>query len=357
MMEDAAQNLASLADQHGIRTLVGNLETEVFTLRIGDWTIPASRNDGQRPTCYINSPSRAFLEYGAEELDRLTANPFARMGGRGLLATLSPIVRATGLDRQIQLNNWLVATNILPPASAEEWLSLFESVAANGGNFIPVLRSMNQTAHRSLLAAFEAARLTLLPMRKVFIRDYAHAQEWSSDEAKDAKLLTDQRFDQRSGDTFSKAEFNRAADLYAQLYLEKYSRLNPHYSATFLEVAQRRLGLRLEGLFDTSDTMVGVIGRYQQHGTLTGPIVGYDTALPAKLGLYRRLRAINHGFARRGTLLYNMSAGAEEFKKLRGGRASIEYMVADFRQAKASQRRAAKALSSLCQWAAKRMIA
>ncbi|MGB1159952.1 MAG: hypothetical protein ACPG40_01955 [Alphaproteobacteria bacterium] len=357
MMEDAAQNLASLVDQHGIQALVGNLETEVFTLSVGDWTIPVSRNDGLRRTCYINSPSRAFLDYGAEELDRLTANPLARIGGRGLLATMNPIVKATGLDRQIQLNNWLVATNILPPASAEEWLRLFDSVSANEGDFIPVLRSVNQTAHSGLLAAFEAADLTLFPLRKVFLRDYAVAQEWTSDEAKDAKLLSDQRFEQRGGDTFSKAEFGRAAELYGQLYLEKYSRLNPHYSATFLEVAQMRLGLRLDGLFDTSGEMVGVIGRYQQHGTLTGPIVGYDTGLPAKLGLYRRLRAINHGVARRGNHLYNMSAGAEGFKKLRGGRATIEYMVADFRRAKSSQRRAAKVLSGLCQWAAKQMIA
>ena len=100
---------------------------------------------------------------------------------------------------------------------------------------------------------------------------------------------------------------------------------------------------------------MGVIGRYEQHNTLTGPIVGYDTALPSKLGLYRRLRAINHGFARRGALLYNMSAGAESFKELRGGQASIEYTVADFRRVKPNQRRAAKILSNLCQWGSRQM--
>ena len=354
-MKNAAQNLAELVNQQGIKALVGNLETGVFTLKVGDWTIPASRNDGLRRTCYINSPSRAFLEYGVEELDRLTRNPLFRISGRVLLAAVRPLIATTGLDRQIQLNNWLVATNILPPASAEQWLELFDSAGTEAGGFVPVLRSVNQAAHGHLLKSFDEAGLTLFPMRKVFLRDYAIDQEWTSDEAKDAKLLSDGRFEQRSGTTFSSGEFQRAAQLYAKLYLEKYSRLNPHYSAEFLDHAQARLGLQLEGLFAPSGEMMGVIGRYEQHYTLTGPIVGYDTALPSKLGLYRRLRAINHGFARRGALLYNMSAGAESFKKLRGGQASIDYTVADFRRVKPNQRRAAKILSNLCQWGSRQM--
>jgi len=48
-----------------------------------------------------------------------------------------------------------------------------------------------------------------------------------------------------------------------------------------------------------------------------------------------------------------MSAGAEQFKELRGGRAHVEYMVADFRRATRVQRGAAKVLAALFNRAAR----
>lgn len=352
----AARRLVAMVADAGSQAFIGNLETRMQLASLGSVNIPVSLNDGTRPTCYINCPSRAFLDYGAEELDRLTSNPFARLGGRGVLALARPLVRATGLDRQVQLNNWLVATNILPDAPPRAWLETFEALAAANPGAIPVLRSVNRRAHGPLLDALAEAGLTLLPLRKIFLRDYRHAQEWTSDEAKDARLLARGDLEQRSGTGFSPADFRRAAALYSKLYLEKYSALNPHYSARFLAQAQSDLGLRLEGLFDAQGEMVGVIGRFEQYGTLTGPIVGYDTALPQSLGLYRRLRAINHGHARAGERLYNMSAGAEAFKRLRGGEATVEYMVADFRRAPPGQRRAAAVLAGVLNRAAGALV-
>ena len=60
---------------------------------------------------------------------------------------------------------------------------------------------------------------------------------------------------------------------------------------------------------------------------MAAPIVGYDTALPAEAGLYRRLMAIALKRARERKLLYNMSAGAAGFKRNRGGVAALEHMM------------------------------
>ena len=194
-------------------------------------------------------------------------------------------------------------------------------------------------------------------MRRIFLRDYGRGQDLTTDEAKDARLLARDDLERRSGLSFSAADFERAAHLYALLYLEKYSQLNPVYTATFLAQAQAHLGLKLEGLFQPSGgPMVGIIGRFEQYGTLTGPIVGYDTALPQNLGLYRRLRAINHGHARENRWLYNMSAGAEDFKSRRGGAPTVEYMIADFRRASRTQRLGAWSLQATLNAAASRLF-
>lgn len=355
-MKQAAEALVASVNASGAPTLVRNLETRMLTEAVGGWTIPVSRNEGHRRTCYINCPSRAFVEYGKEELNRLTHNLFARLGGEMALSALSPLMRQTGLDRQVQLNNWLVATNILPPASPDEWLSAFDRLGAKFPGHVPVLRSVNQRVNGPLLAALVEAGLTAFPLRKVFIRDYADDDRWTTDEARDADLLARSDLERRSGPDFGPEEFDRAAGLYGQLYLEKYSTLNPQYTGLFLRHAQAYWGLKLEGLFDHSGRMIGIIGRYEQHGVLTGPIVGYELTLPRKTGLYRRLRAINHAEARMGGWIYNMSAGAEGFKRLRGGQPTLEYMIADFRFARPAQRLAARTLASLSQAAARRLM-
>ena len=355
-MELAAQHLVSLVQERRSAALVSNLSTEMYLGQVGTFNVPVSVNHGQSPTCYINCPSRAFLDYGREELDRLTGNPLLRGMGRAALSAFAPLVKATGLDRQVQLNNWLVATNILPPASPTDWLRTFETVQAAFPDHVPVLRSVNTRVHGPLLHALEEAGLTLFPMRKIFLRDYATETDWTTDEQKDARLRDRDDLHQRSGSTFDDADFDAAARLYGALYLEKYSQLNPHYTPAFLRAAHDQLGLQLEGFFTPRGEMVGIIGCFIQHGMLTGPIVGYDTSLPQKLGLYRRLRSVNHGKARAQGLVYNMSAGAEAFKLNRGGAASLEHLVTDFRAMPKGQRRAAKRLSQFLKLATRGLI-
>ena len=58
---------------------------------------------------------------------------------------------------------------------------------------------------------------------------------------------------------------------------------------------------------------------------MTAPVVGYNTTLPQSLGLYRLLMATVFEEAMRTNLVVNLSAGAAQFKRQRGGRAEIEY--------------------------------
>jgi hypothetical protein len=58
---------------------------------------------------------------------------------------------------------------------------------------------------------------------------------------------------------------------------------------------------------------------------MTTPLIGYDLALPRKLGLYRMLTALVFQEARETGRILNLSAGAAQFKRHRGGEAQIEY--------------------------------
>ena len=68
--------------------------------------------------------------------------------------------------------------------------------------------------------------------------------------------------------------------------------------------------------------MVGYIFR---NNVMTTPIIGYNTNLPQKLGLYRMLSAIVFREATNLCVDLNLSSGASNFKILRGGKPYIEY--------------------------------
>jgi hypothetical protein len=70
---------------------------------------------------------------------------------------------------------------------------------------------------------------------------------------------------------------------------------------------------------------------FQLGGWLYWSLIGYDTSLPQALGLYRRAFSLLMEETRRRGLRSHLSAGAEGFKQMRGGRPSVEYDAVMFR--------------------------
>lgn len=118
---------------------------------------------------------------------------------------------------------------------------------------------------------------------------------------------------------FKVKNFARVAEFYNCLYVDKYSRLNPQYTAKFMQSWQESGLLEFWGFRDATGILQAVIGIFRQHGTITVPIVGYNTSLPQSPGLYRLLMVRVFDVAIRGNLNINLSAGAADFKRLRSG--------------------------------------
>lgn len=320
--------------------LVANLDTELSALRVGPHVLPLTRNDG-KTTCYVCCPSAAYLDYARDELRHFSAHPALKAALSGLIAAVRPLLSASGLDRQVQPNNWLVSTNILPDLRPAEIMAATAMLTEQWPDHAVVWRSVNVANHAQLKARFEAAGYVALASRQIYLFDARQdAPPVGRDEKRDRKLLAQGDFIPTR--RFSGGDFARMAWLYQALYLDKYTPLNPRYTPEFLERAHVEGLLDLHGLRGPSGSLDGIVGFFRQGDTLTAPIVGYDTGLPAEIGLYRRLMALTLTKARQERLLLNMSGGAAAFKRNRGAVPALEYMMVYNRHLSAPRRAATR---------------
>lgn len=305
---------------------ISNLITQMQVFTLEGQSFPLTLNDAaQKGNCYICRPSSAYIDYALDEIRHFKSQPLLYAGMARLLRMAGPLVKASGLDTQVQLNNWLFSTNPVPLLSQNEAKLLREDLIAAYPERAIVLRSLNDVADQKTMVALKAAGFRLLPARRIWILDCRDGlKRKTRDQRRDEALWEDGRFEILSHEAFGADDFEAAARLYGQLYLDKYTWLNPQYSGRFIAALHKAGILHLVGL-KSQGRLVAVTGLYESGATVTQPIVGYDTSLPVDFGLYRRMMAYSTVRAVKGHKFFNMSAGAAAFKRNRGAQPSIEY--------------------------------
>ncbi|MEC7760382.1 MAG: GNAT family N-acetyltransferase [Pseudomonadota bacterium] len=320
--------LEALFRDHDSRALIANLTTRVGTLDVAGRTFPITLNDAsERGNCYICRPSAAYIDYGLDETRHFVSNPVLRGGLRGLIRACAPILAASGLDRQVQVNNWLFSTNPVPALSPRDASAIRDRLLGQYPDRAIVLRSLNRLADADTIDALAQTGFTLLPARQVYIFADRRAEPKLTKNMKwDRRHLRTTPHDHVPNDAFTRADFDRAAALYGLLYLDKYTPLNPQYTSLCLRELHRTGIVEYAGLRDRdTGELAAVTGLFRSGTTLTQPIVGYDTARPLEAGLYRMMMALSQKRASAEGLFFNMSAGAASFKRLRGAVPVIEY--------------------------------
>ncbi|WP_137929764.1 GNAT family N-acetyltransferase [Mesorhizobium comanense] len=309
------------------RDLIANLSVRVETVEIAGRAFPLTLNDARdAPNCYICCPSSAYIDYAIDETRNFASSPFLQKVIRALIGLCAPLVRASGLDHQAQFNNWLFSTNPVPLLDKALITEMRAALTARFADRAIVIRSLNAIADASTIAALRAQGFRMLAARQIYIfADRSAAPRMTRDMKRDRARLRAPRLRLVGDADFTQADYVRCEELYAMLYLRKYTPLNPQYTARYIAETHRRGILRLAGLRDRSGQLVAVTGLFENGTTLTQPIVGYDTSLPVNDGLYRMMMAVAQDHATTHGLFFNMSAGAADFKRQRGAVPTVEY--------------------------------
>lgn len=313
--------------------LIANVSTRMAVLDTGTQQFAVSINDVHEPddNCYVVSPQTAYSGYAREELKRLR-RPWLTYLLKLLTKGVDYLLSAAKVDRLIQVNNWLLSTNLYPTdwnlAELPKISTVLQQTFPDHG---VCFRSINDFSNLELRQQLEALGYLSIPSRQVYLFDGRAGEQapflQHHNTQLDITLLRRSSYKVVSGSALSDKDFQRIEYLYNLLYLEKYCVLNPHYSAKWMQCGVRDGWLEIRALRSPEGRIDGALGWFANEATISTPIVGYDTALPQKTGLYRQLTCLCLLEAVERRQVLNFSSGAAGFKRLRGGQPQIEYSL------------------------------
>ena len=338
----AARHVAGFRAQ-GTPALIANAACEVRLLRLGETRLPVTIDDGAHGHSYVTSPHSTYVLYPRDEI-ALMGLGGVRYAAEGVLAAVAGLLRLSRLNRAVHLDSWLLSTNLHGDWDGAGLADMREALAAWFPDHFTIIRSVDAWTCPALMDAVRADGWTLLPARQVWVTDDL-ARDWRprSHTKADARALRRSRLTLERPGTITAPDAARIAQLYHQLYIGRYSAINPRFTPAYIAMSAASGLLQYNLLRDTTGEIMAFAALACAGGVGTVPLMGYDTSRPQDEALYRIASYCAADLALTRGMRFHGSAGASQFKRNRGATGVIEYMAVDGRHL-SSGRRAGLAL-------------
>lgn len=312
---------------------ISNVTTRMHALDTGSHLFPISINDGgeRADNSYVVSPLSTYSGYAEYELSQL-GHPLLVWPLKRLVSMLGKMLIKHQIDRIVQVNNWLLSTNLYPQDwDGSDLPEITHLLADNFPDHAIGFRSLNRYHNANVIDRLQSLGYIAIPSRQVYLFD-ARAGDKApflrhNNVRIDACLLQRTPYRLVPGYELDDDDYPRLQQLYNLLYLDKYCTLNPQFSSDWLRRGHADGWLELSALRSAAGRIDGVLGWFGDDRILSAPVVGYDTTLPKKNGLYRLLTQLCLKEAVNRRCVLNFSSGAAQFKRLRGGQPEIEYSM------------------------------
>lgn len=310
--------------QEGVHPYVANVQTELVVLTVDGIPLPITVNEAEYTNSYVCSPYTHYVLYAEEELAMLQ-RPRLEKALALLLRGIGWCLRRIHFNRVVQINNWLVSTNLYPHLTAEQVEAVQQAVQLRYPKHVVIWRSLNEVTTPIVQSTLKQLHCRLIPSRQIYLFDHRTGvnsrTRWVI--KRDRRLIDSGQYEVVEPDAIKEQDIPRIAELYRMLYIDKYSAYNPQFTEPFFRLALRERLLHIYGL-RKDGRMDAVLGFFGRDAVMTTPLFGYDTTLPAETGLYRMLSILLIDLSeKRGQLLHE-SSGVGQFKRNRGAYGVLE---------------------------------
>jgi hypothetical protein len=306
------------------QTLMHNVETKMSLVQMGGFEFPLTINDSEYESSYVCSPYNALITYSQDELYKI-GNPLLRFLLKAVVGFLSWILKKGRINKNVCINNFLLSTNPYPLWEGEGVAEVLEQYKNLYPSHALMFRSLNDFTNGPLLLHFKSLEFRFIVSRQVYIFDRKLNYFMRRNNTQnDRRTLAKKEFKLIEHEEITPEDFPRIYELYNLLYLEKHSRHNPQFSEALIAYWHKHKILTMKGLRDASGMLQGVVGLFESEAVITAPLVGYNTQMPAKHGLYKILIYLILEYSDTHGRCLNLSSGASHFKLMRGGTPFIE---------------------------------
>ncbi|MEO1220753.1 MAG: GNAT family N-acetyltransferase [Pseudomonadota bacterium] len=322
---DKASNYLHSLASIGLGKLIPNVRTKLLGLRAGDRVLPVTVNDGAIGASYVSEPYSAYILYARREIELVGAG-LEKWLFLPLIGIAALLLRLARINRIVHLDNWLLSTNLHGDWEGEDLADIRRLILDRFPDHILAIRSLDPWSSPRLLDCAVEDGWDLMPSRQIWVTSDMNAQ-WKPRHsvAEDRRVLRKSGLQVETLTAITREDAERIEELYAMLYLEKYSQLNPAFSADWIMETCRLGVIQYCCARDNKGVIQAISGTLQRGDVITAPVVGYDTTKPQSLGLYRIASLLFSEEAHEQGLRLNGSAGAASFKRYRGAQPEIEY--------------------------------
>lgn len=322
----AGYYMAELA-RSGSQRLIRNVVSTPMLLRQGAWSLPVTVESDGYGQSYVVSPHSHYVLYARDEIDIIGIKA-GRTVAKGVLAALSALLHVVRVNHAVHLDNWLLSTNLHGDWSGDGLPQIRAYLTETFSDRLLIIRSLDQWSCPQLLEAVRGDGWTLLPARQVWVTDDLK-RDWKkrNNTANDRRALNKSGLLVEEPEAFTPQECERIADLYRQLYVGRYSAINPDFTPAFIEASARSGLLHYRIAREPGGPIMAVCAMRAAGGIVAVPLLGYDLARPQSEALYRIASYMASEWAMERGLRFNGSAGAGTFKQMRGARSEIEYIA------------------------------
>ena len=324
---DYAKRFLPSLVKNGIDHYIDNIKADIKVIKFDNLVMPIIIVDNKYDISHVCSPYAHYISFALEYL-HLMENSFVRGLTKVYLKLLGKILRLGKVNKIVYVNNWLFAVDLYPAEMTPEAVGAITSFLQNQySDHTIAFRSINSATSPESYRALKRNAFDLIASRQIYVTDAKNESLFQTRIFKsDMKLMKEKDYEILNNDQLSTEEVPRVLELYKKLYIDKYSELHPQVNIHYMQLIFDQQLMHIKAL-KKNGTIEGAAGIIYRNGVMYTPFFGYETNLPQEAGLYRILSTVLSLEAKQRGLLFNQSAGASFYKKIRKAEPSTEYLA------------------------------
>lgn len=309
---------------------VSNIDTNMIAVGSNDDVWSASINHKEYNNAIVCSPFTTYVKYPFDLIGQ-----FDKTWIKSLLIChtliMNAICKLTKINQVLQVNNNLNSLLKHPNYFIHNLPKLTQFLTEHYQKHAILFFRVNELLDKDLIPKLLENDYIIFPDRiaHLFFPEQNYMKR--SHTKRDLSLLRKTPYQIVQHHELTDEDAKHLSKLYRMLFIDKYSKFNPAYTAEYFSHSIKNNWHHYTALRHPNGQIDAFISWFCRDNIMICGPLGYDTTVPQKIGLYRILIALCLKHANENQYIFNMGAGSDEFKSNRGSTKAMEYTAVYFK--------------------------